>query len=339
MLYQKQNNQDIISQVIAGLGALGVALQNYTALVLFIKDVLPVSLVQHKFIHLVSLAAGGLCSGWINFLMNLDLLKSFFNRVFHNQKNSLILSNWEWFKYYLGILVFIVTGILFGLMAFTFALEGILSTFSIAAGIFVAIIMTIQEVETWISSYEEAPKKEEVDLSDSQIFGLWFGYIIAFGNVLTLSLLFTLSLAQSLMMFNLGIYQAYMFATIIAFSFGAFTEYFFYHHYLSNFCKDFSKNYELITATPNWKFGLCCVLTNALVNAALAYAGIELLFNQLTIMPLWALPILSVVLAFFAGTASLILGLKFWMTQTPQPSLDQTVENNSTQLISNLSHW
>ena len=64
----------------SSLGALGVAVQNYQAVELFLKSVIPAS--QHSIyaIRAAAIGAGGVCSGMVNFKMNMDLLDDFFAR-------------------------------------------------------------------------------------------------------------------------------------------------------------------------------------------------------------------------------------------------------------------
>ncbi len=309
-------------RVIAGLGAFGVALQNYPAVELFIKSVVkPVSTLSIGASQVAAFGAGGLCGGMVNFWMNEVLLDDFFTRMMSG--NSYVDKNkslWEQIQYFGGIAVFVVTGVLFGLMAFTFAMEGPLAVLSVAAGIFVAGIMTIQEVETWLSSYDPKGPAVAETLTGLQQFGKWCGHIIAAGNVLALSLLFTLGLAQGLIAINIAAFPALIAGLAVAFTFGAFTEYYFYNFYLADFCKDFGKKCEQMMISPNAWFGLLCVSTNAFVNAALTYAGVELLAVLLVaasvaLPPVAAIIALATISAIFAGSASFLLGMAFWIRQ------------------------
>ena len=349
---ENSTNFPTYSQIISGLGAVGIALQNYPAVVIFInsltKNIIPVSQVSTALIHTSALATGGIASGMVNFWMNVELLDGFFKRM--TEKNDegnykyireyQKLTAWEQLQYFSGIAVFVVTGILFGLMAFAFAMEGPLALLSVVAGVLVAGIMTIQEVETWLQSYDKLfqsrdPKNQEVMQDDGeetsldhwQLVGKYCGHLIAAGNVLALSLLFTLGLTQSLMILQIALLPALITGFTIAFTFGAFTEYFFYNAYLADFCKDFGKNWEKMLAIKHAWAGIACISTNALVNAALTYAGVELLTGVLvaasiTLPPVAAITALAAISAFFGGTASFILGTAFWIRQNeskPQP--------------------
>ena len=141
----------------------------------------------------------------MNFFVNVDLLESFIERLFgkpNPEKPKPKLTAWQTFWLWLGSGVFIATGLLFGLTAIAFGSIGALAAISIAAGIFVAAIMIIQELETWLQSFDD---EKENAKSIKQIINEWvasltkdklLGVAIAVGNVLALSLLFTFGLAS-----------------------------------------------------------------------------------------------------------------------------------------------
>lgn len=336
---QQTDFKYVFSRIVSGLGAFGVALQNYPAVELFIKGFISMSEWSKWLVKLGALSSGGLCSGVVNYWMNVKLLDGFFERMNSNKDYRYkTLSLWEQWQYFSGIGVFVMTGMLFGLMAFTFALEGPLAILSIAAGIFVAAIMTVQEVETWLLSYDSKETTSEETLSAVQQLGKICGHVIAAGNVLALSFLFTLGLAQSLIMIGMAAFPALVVGAAVAFTFGAFTEYFFYDAYLADFCKDFSKKWQDMRDHEHPWFGLVCVSTNALVNAALTYAGAELLTSiliaaHIALPPVVALTAISAVLALFAGSASFILGMDFWISPKPQTE-KISVANNPSALFS-----
>ena len=68
------------SYVPAGLGALGVALQNYQAVDSFLKSVIPAAQYSTRAMHAVAFGAGSVCSGMINYKMNMELLSDFLGR-------------------------------------------------------------------------------------------------------------------------------------------------------------------------------------------------------------------------------------------------------------------
>lgn len=332
-----------LSIVISALGALGVALQNYLAVEIFLKGLLSGGKWVSGFIKSVSIGSGGIASGMVNFWMNVSLLEGFFARMTSNKDyHYKTLSTLEKVQYFGGIFVFVVTGILFGLMAFAFGLEGPISILAVAAGVFVSMIMTIQEVETWLKSYNPL-KIEEEALSGLQKLGKACGHIIAIGNVLALSLLFTLGLAESLMMMQIAAFPAFVIGVAVAFTFGAFTEYYFYNFYLADFCKDFYKNCQLMRANNHPVLGLLCVSTNAFVNAALTYSGVGLLTGLLVTAGIGLPSIavitgLSVVSAFFSGSASFVLGMDFWIGERPDNSPACLPVEVDVEVVSSLSH-
>src|SRR3990167_11293425 len=333
-----QSNTFIVSRILSGLGAFGVALQNYPAVEIFIQGIArtraPGMAVISGLSQPLAFFSGVICGGLINFWMNVALLDRFFARMLSdNDYYYQSLSPWQQLQYFSGIFVFIVTGILFGLMAFTFSMEGPLAILSVAAGIFVAIIMTIQEIETWLSSYS-SPIQEEEPLTYVQQWGKICGHIIAIGNVFALSLLFTLGLTESLIALQVAGITALIVGFTISFTFGAFTEYYFYNYYLANFCKELDKNWLLMLQTDSAYLGLLCISTNAFVNAALTYSGVELLASLLlgvgiSLPSLPMITALSLVSAFFAGSASMVLGLDFWIgdRSTTQPIALTTIES------------
>ncbi|MDF1677449.1 MAG: hypothetical protein P1U32_02000 [Legionellaceae bacterium] len=334
------------SYLLSALGAAGVALQNYQAVELFAKGVIPLSQWSYTLTQAIALGAGGLCSGMVNFWMNMDLLEDFFKRMKSDKScRYKQLKPWEKVQYFGGIFIFSVTGVLFGLTAFTFAMTGPLAMLSVAAGIFVAAIMTIQEIETWLSSYDETEKKEKETLTLLQQAGKWCGHLIAMGNVVALSLLFTLSLAEGLMLLQVAALPALITGFLVAFSFGAFTEYYFYNFYLSEFCKNFGDKWQEMMAAPNAMIGILCVFTNAFVNAALTYSAHGLFTTLLVaahvvLPPAAVMTTLFAVSAFFAGSASLILGMDFWIkkgashTQTSKETCKPSVSGSRYGLFS-----
>lgn len=331
-------------KLLASLGAIGTALQNYPAVALFIYEIVKNSIPASRWldwsIHIAALGAGGLCSGMVNYWMNVELLNGFFERMTSNkdyQYKTLELTTWQQLQYFGGLFIFVVTGILFGLMAFAFSMEGPLAMLSVVAGIFVAGIMTIQEVETWLSSYDNQEAAMDSPLTNAQYLGKWVGHMIAAGNVLALSLLFTLSLAEGLIALHVAAQTALIIGVTVAFTFGAFTEFYFYNVYLSNFCMNLEANWaRMLTASHAW-FGLLCVSTNAFVNAALTFTGVELLAALLitaniTLPPMLAVTAIAAVSAFFGGSASFILGLDFWVKQNPAKQPESPVIKNTVSI-------
>lgn len=313
-------------RVISFLGALGTGLQNYMGVASFIQGMMSLSYAATEagrgIIHGVATMLGGFCSTLVNYCMNIGLLEDFYERITKKPKPK-NLKGWKKFRYYAGAGVFIGTGILFGLTAIAFGPIGPLAVISIIAGIFVSIIMIIQEVETWLKSFDN-----EADIRKplSQIFKEWknsltqgkvVGLTISIGNVIALSLLFTIGLSTFFMSVGVAALPALITSFAIAFTGGAFTEFYFYHSFLSKFCDEFKKNWKEFKKVPYPVLGFACVATNALVNGILAYTGIFMLSSlfaaaSVAAPPLGILIAVAVVTGLFAGSASFILGLDFW---------------------------
>jgi F0F1-type ATP synthase assembly protein I len=322
-----------LSHTLAGLGALGIAMQNYQAVDLFLLNILRASGRCNSGLliasHVFAAITGGLCSGVVNYWMNDELLQDFFKRFSASNNDSQEASTesitanltfWQKLQYYIGLAAFITTGLLFGLMAFTFAEAGPLGLLSIGVGLFVSAIMTIQEVETWLGSYQQTSSSHQGSLTTQQKLGKWLGHLIAFGNVFALSLLFTLSLMQSLLLVGVAAPLAFTIGASIAFTFGAFTEFYFYNVYLADFCQNLADNISKMATVNHFWLGMLSILTNAFVNAALTYSGIDILATLLITSGIFTptLPLIiatGVISAVFAGSASAVLGIDFWVKQ------------------------
>lgn len=320
-----QKISQLLSFIFSALGAAGTALQNYTAVVMFLRGLVGVATIPKYIsgiIHGLALGAGGLCSGAVNLFINLDLLDGFFARM-TSSKPSIPLTGWEKFQRDMGIFIFSVTGVLFGLMAFTFSAATPLAALSVASGIFVAIIMTIQEIETWLQGFEHTRLK--------MTWGKLCGHLIAAGNVLALSLLFTLGLAEFLMVVQVAAFPALMIGFAVAFTFGAFTEFYFYNFFLAKFCHNIESNWEAMKSSHYSWIGFLCIGINAFVNGALTYSGVGLLTGAFTLAGI-GLPSavlitgLAVISAVFAGCASLFLGMDFWIRKHGFKAAATTVE-------------
>ncbi|MBA2650354.1 MAG: hypothetical protein H0U75_12330 [Legionella sp.] len=410
-----------LTYVVSALGAAGGALQNYAAVELFLRGIIlgltPISNLLSSTIQVLSIA-GGACNGLVNYFINLELLEGFLQRI-SRDKESIRLSGWRKFRYYAGIFIFSTTGILFGMMAFAFSASSPLAILALAAGVFVAIVMTIQELETWLQSFDEhvqfLPRKsnaldqedvlsenhvliisidnvykigfcntqgkyEEQDIHDLEllvllqqytkegpieiadhlekinallsltdscsqkrslknIFNAWYltlsfkkacGHLIAAGNVLALSLLFTLSLVDVLVAFQVAAFPALVIGLTVAFTFGAFTEFYFYNYFLAKFCNAFDKNCEDMRKTNHAFLGYVCITVNALVNAALTYAGVSLLSGTFVLAGIGMPPLgliigLASICGVFAGSASFILGMSFWIRNSSTKPIEYEV--------------
>lgn len=332
-----RTHEKILSWVISILGAAGTALQNYMGMVIFLESIVSGVKASAAWIQSLAIAFGGLCSGLVNTYINIDLLDDFIRRVTGKTDFSFSkLTTAQKIRLYLGSFVFIVTGILFGCTAFAFGMASPLAVVAIAAGVFVAAIMIIQELETWFASFEDDTKK-----TIPQIIQQWvdsikknpkklLGHLIAIGNVVALSLLFTMGLTPILMMTGMAAFPAVITSFVVAFTFGAFTEFYFYNAYLADFFEKTTTYTDEKTGekmpgyiqqmnqTRYAPLGYFCVISNAIVNGALTFSGVLLLTETLALAGLalpafGALMALASISAVFAGAASLIVGMKFWI--------------------------
>lgn len=338
----QQQSKQALSYSISFLGAAGVALQNYTAVNLLITGIGSVlstlTTTLSGFAHTISVLLGGLCSGTVNFFINVSLLDSFLKRfwpVNDEKHRATEWGAWEQWPFWkkcravAGIAVFVVTGLLFGMTAFAFGVAGPLAALALAAGIFVSLIMIIQEVETWLLSFDTAEPN-----SISGLFAQWketltinkaWGHCIAIGNVIALSLTLTLGLAETLIALNVAALPAFIVGVTIAFTFGAFTEFYFYNFFLASFCEKIKLNWEKMQQSKWAPFGFACITINAIVNAALTYSGVMLLTGLLTLAGI-ALPPVGLMVAIatgsalFAAGASFFLGMDFWIGRMHKPT-------------------
>jgi hypothetical protein len=392
----------IVVPLLAFLGAAGIGFQNFSAF----SEVLVMSLhLSTGNAFALAIVAGGICSTVVNFCLNAELLHNFYKRI--TKKPLPALSTAEKFQYSIGMFVFIITGILFGLTAFSVAGAGGLSALgwsgilAIAVGVFVSIITIFQELETWLESFDnviaiEIYKKwqkleqdkdnalnvtaevnkllaklqklnetleeqalndknteiqktlkqlklgnksaviaelkklqtdvEAVELNGSPLYSLekwlkklniarFIGFVISLGNVMALSLLFTIGLTTFLTHLGVAALLALIIGFSVAFTAGAFTEFYFYQGFLTNFCDNIEKRWKDLFNTKNWGVGVLTVAVNGMINAVLAYFGVQMLetlFLSAGIAVPALLP-LAIVSAVFAGLASLLLGTDFWI--------------------------
>ena len=331
----QQKSKQALSFGASFLGATGVALQNYTAMNLLITSIAngfsALTTTISGLSHTISIILGGLCSGAVNFFINISLLDGFLKRFWQIKGEEPQITEWaswkQWpfwkkFRAVAGITVFVVTGILFGMTAFAFGIAGPLSALALAAGVFVSLIMIIQEVETWLLSFDSAKSR-----SVSALFDHWketltlnkaLGHGIAIGNVFALSFTLTLGLAEALIALSVATLPAFIIGITIAFTFGAFTEFYFYNFFLSGFCEGMKENWEKMQQSKWSLFGFTCISINAIVNAALTYSGVMLLTGLLTLASIAVPPVglmiaIATVSALFAGSASFFLGMDFWI--------------------------
>jgi MFS family permease len=313
--------------LISLLGAAGLAFQNTIAVMQLLQSIgrgaLAATRLGIAFAHTLSIILGGLCSGLVNFCVNIGLLENFFKRL-KAKKDRSDLTRWQQVQYWLGGAVFVVTGVLFGMTAFAFGSVGALAIAGAVAGVFFAVIMTIQELETWLKGFDDL-KKEKKTLIE-QLKAWWasltkaklLSLVISVGNVIALSFLFTVGMSAFLMGVGVPALPALIVGLVVAFTGGAFTEFYFYSSFLSDFCTHFEKKWKAFKETTYPILGFVAGILNAAVNGALSYVGVMLLTSILVAAgvgcpPLGVMMGIAVTVAVFAAAASFILGLDFWI--------------------------
>lgn len=331
---------------VSTLGALGIVVQNFMAVSSLVKDVMSASFAASKaglgLSYGIAATLGGMCSGLVNLFINVDLLKSFYKRL--TKKKRPELKGWEKFRYWAGSSVFVITGILFGLTAIAFGPVGVLAAIGIASGIFVAVIMMIQELETWLESFDDKKNKEPKTIKElffewkaSLTKGKVLGVVIAIGNVVALSLLFTVGLASFLMSAGVAALPALIVGAVVAFTGGAFTEFYFYNRFLSEFCHSISDKWQKIKNSKYYGLGIAAASLNAIVGGVLSYVGIMMLPAILiaagvAVPPLGVLMAVAIVASIFAAAASFVLGVDFWQ-RTQQKPKDNDIKEMEKPLL------
>lgn len=146
-------------------------------------------------------------------------------------------------------------------------------------------------------------------------FGKFMGLILSLANTVSLSLLFTIGLTTFLTYLGVPAFPALIVGFSVAFTAGAYTEFYFYHYFLSDFCDQIGEKWEDLLSKPNSVLGIVIVAVNAGVNGAIAYFGVQLLENLFLAagIPVPSLVPLAWVSAIFGGIASFLLGSNFWI--------------------------
>ncbi len=309
-----------ISYLIALLAAAGSALQAYMGFASFLGAYASIFLNTSGIMGL-SIGLAGIMGGLVNLSVNFECLKDFLERLF--KKSLPKLQGWKKFRYWVGSLIFVITGLLYGATAIAFGSVGVLSGVAIAAGIFVAILMLIQELETWLKSFDTETEKISLWAAFKKYWkelapGKAIGLSITLVNVFALSLLFTLGVATFLTGIGVPVLPAIIAGLAIGFTAGAFAEFYFYNAFLSDFCNNLKQKWQLFKGEDSpvlWKaMGASSILINAIVNVALCYSGILLLNIMLASAGLALIPLPALcVAAVFSGAASFFLCSDFWI--------------------------
>ena len=160
-------------------------------------------------------------------------------------------------------------------------------------------------------SLPEAIKKWWLELT----IGRFIGLVISVGNVMALSLLFTIGLTSFFVSLGIAAFPALIAGFCIAFTIGAFTEFYFYHYFLADFCDQIETRWSNLRKSENCGVGIVTVLINGIVNGILGSTGVLLLAGLLATAGIAAPPLLplAIVAGIFAGLASCLLGADFWI--------------------------
>ncbi len=309
-----KNARKIAIGTVSVLGAIGSALQNVIGFGSWMLDLS--SRIATPVVHTVSGVLGGI-TGVVNLCVNIDLLYHFSKRFSKSHPKPVLEGSWTKFRYYGGSLIFIGTGLLFGATAFAITSSGILSQIGIAAGVLVALIMMVQELETWLASFD--PKKIKaakiIENPKARKAGRTLGKIISLCNVVGLSLLFAFGIASVLVNLSVPLLPSIITSLVIAFTAGAFTEYYFYNSFLSKFCSKLVKKWNQLINSKYSYIGIGCILINAVVNGVLCYYGIVSFGTSMLAQVGMATVPLSVVIiaSIFVALASTLLTASFWI--------------------------
>lgn len=167
-----------------------------------------------------------------------------------------------------------------------------------------------EAVQPQISLFE-AIKKWWLELT----FGRFLGLVISLGNVMALSLMFTIGITPFFVSIGIAAFPALIAGFCIAFTIGAFTEFYFYHYFLADFCDQVKERWAALINSQNYGVGILTVVVNGTVNGVLGYTSVLLLGGLLAAAGIAAPPLLplAIVAGIFAGVASCLLGTDFWI--------------------------
>jgi len=313
------------SRFISLAGALGSGLQFVLGMVDFLKNLGQSSVAL---IYGISGAFGGFFGGLINLFINVELLEDFLKRIKDKRLSGITIVKEMNLKnvgklllYWSGILVFVGTGVLFGMTALAFGGSGgVLGILGITAGILVAVIMIVQECETWAKCFKDLRSDQEIiehanalkpskkakglalALSLINVFGLSAGF--AFGLITVLHVYFGVALIPAV---TIGL--------AISFSTGAFTEYVFYNYFLADFITNFKERWsDFFKNKSTATVGLLSIGINAGINGILSVTAMLGLNALLLSAGFAAIPLgVTIATGVFCGVVSLVLGADFWI--------------------------
>lgn len=331
----------------AAIGGAGVGLQNYLAVTSLTSS--GGSIIQGLLQAGGAVGAGAGAAA--NFLFNYDLLRSFFDRITGKKKRRKPLPVWRQIIRFVGGVLVVMTGLMFGGVSFAFGMSSPLAILGIVAGVAVAGVTTIQELETWLQNFD---KEEEEEKTLAQLWQEWWdeltwrkavGYFIALMNSLALCLTFAIGLTVFFSFLGMPAMPALIAGFVSAFTAGLFTEMSFYGTFLGGFCANISQRWSDFKNTKWTPVGATVAVTNALINGVLMYAAVGMLTAVVVAAGIAAPPLgviigVGVVCAVFATVASLILGVNFWTDGIGAlfPSFKKFVEEKTGSLLSDHEH-
>jgi hypothetical protein len=149
----KKNKAALIAGVIAFIaffGGVAVGFQSFSGL--FDALVLKVPFLVNL---LLGIAGGAICSTTVNFFLNLELLEDFSQRLMGKKPFPHFLDASTRVKYWLGIIVFLISGLLSALAVFAVGATGGWMVLAVIAGLMVSLVTIPQEVETWLASFDD----------------------------------------------------------------------------------------------------------------------------------------------------------------------------------------
>ena len=341
--------------VVTSAGCLGIALQGAAG----VSFLVPM---------LIALILGGM-NGFVNLLETVELIERILWRGDRNPndgKKRLSIpeilrkldTRGKQIKFLLGCFAFMLTGGLF--IGSGFAIIHGASFLAIVAyigAILIGVIMIMQELEVWLSKYDDLdklpkpprstrkPKTADGAVPSTKLWW-WLGWVISAGNVFAVSFLFAYGLSYVVPTLVIGstLWWVAVFSVLALTAVGGFCEVVFYMSFLPAFCGNFF--------TPNFKrdkkssrkqlsrwdvlkqkwaksraytlVSILSVLGNAAVNLIVFYTTSRLAWAQcfgvlvhlkvMSFFPSGGIVLgLSVSIAAFAGVASAILGLEFFL--------------------------
>lgn len=263
----------------------------------------------------------GLFSFIANFIINIESFRAF-SEDFHYR---LRLKESASIGYYAGMFLYGLVAILFALTAAAITSAGAKAIFGAVTGAFVAIATIIPEIQTWLEKFWNTLQTGVLD----QVFAIWLKEnnpfrsvmaFVAFINVWGMNILFALGLITFFITVCHGNpLLSFIFGAILAFSIGHMTEQPFYSNALNTWYDKIQENMFWIKKHKGeFTLAIICAFMNGIANGFAAYTGFGLLNTLIAtsfgvcLGPV-TLIVLAATFAFFMGTVSCAIGIRFWV--------------------------